>query len=115
MSTPGKREKWERKDYRDSTFDLAFEGFTPWDPDPANPLGVIHLTDLGNARRLIQHYGADLRHCFPWRKWCHWAGNCWKEDDSGAATRCHKATIFAPFGEAEKKIARIRKELEDNA
>src|SRR5262249_50246008 len=47
----------------------------------------INLTDVGNARRLVNRHGADMRHCHPWKKWLCWDGRRWSEDDTGEAVR----------------------------
>jgi hypothetical protein len=33
-----------------------------------------HLTDLGNAERLVALFGDDIRHCEPWRSFFVWDG-----------------------------------------
>ncbi len=30
---------------------------------------AFHLTDLGNAKRLVAKHGRDARYCYPWGKW----------------------------------------------
>src|SRR5262249_41530014 len=57
----------------------------------------IHLTDMGNAQRLAQHHGADLRHCHPWRKWLAWGGHHWQEDATAEATRRTKRMVASLF------------------
>lgn len=59
-----------------------------------------HLTDMGNAARLVRLHGADLRYCYPWARWLHWDGGRWAVDDCGEVTRRAKATIKTLFTEA---------------
>lgn len=59
-----------------------------------------HLTDLGNARRLVAQHGDVLRYCHPWRKWLTWDGRRWTVDSTGAAERCAKQTVKAIYAEA---------------
>jgi hypothetical protein len=133
------RSKWNRDDYRHRTVQKALEGRTEfYDPIKRNarrngrtaqaaprngthgeipatdgPAPVlVHLTDLGNARRLVGRHGEDLRHCFLWRKWCCWDGIRWRVDDTAATTRRIKDTICELFDKAQQQIAAIRKELE---
>ncbi len=77
------------------------------DPPPANE----HLTDLGNARRLVRDHGRDLRHCHPWRKWLVWDERRWKLDDSGEPARRAKAVVWAMFDEAIVLIREAQAEL----
>jgi Bifunctional DNA primase/polymerase, N-terminal/Primase C terminal 2 (PriCT-2) len=41
-------------------------------------------TDLGNARRLVERHGEDIRFVYEWRKWIIWNGNRWEIDSDGA-------------------------------
>ena len=44
----------------------------------------FRLTDLGNAERLIDQHGQDLRFCLDWSKWLVWDGRRWAIDKTGA-------------------------------
>lgn len=50
-----------------------------------------HLTDLGNAKRLVRLFGANLHHCpsIP-GGWLVWNGTCWTPDESGKVARYAK-------------------------
>jgi putative DNA primase/helicase len=52
-----------------------------------------HLSDQGNAQRLVLAYGSGLRYCYPWKKWLVWNGCQWKEDKTGLVQRRAKETI----------------------
>ncbi len=59
-----------------------------------------HLTDTGNAERLIDQHGDDLRYVHPWGKWLVWDGGRWKPDDSGEIERRARSTVRAIYAEA---------------
>ena len=58
-----------------------------------------HLTDLGNARRLVRLFGDDLRFCNH-RGWFTWSGKRWEQDETGAIDRLAKATVRLIYNEA---------------
>lgn len=73
---------------------------------------AVHLTDLGNARRLGARFGADLRYVAEWG-WMVWDGRRWVQDRTGAVMRMAKATVLAITAEArdvvdEKVAEKIR-------
>src|SRR5437764_1422690 len=49
--------------------------------------GPLHLTDQGNAQRLVRLHGDDFRHCFPWGKDLVWDGRRWRLDDTAELER----------------------------
>jgi putative DNA primase/helicase len=118
------RDKWERPDYRTKTIQNALAGRTEFysgnghasrggtAPKSAEE---IHLTDAGNAKRLVRSYGADLRYCHPWGKWLVWDGRRWLQDVTAAVTYRAKKTIAAWFAWAHTKIGEIAKQLEEAA
>lgn len=69
---------------------------------------AIRETDLGNARRLVNHFGAQLRYVGSWQKWLAWDGTRWRLDDTGAVDRFAQETVRRIFDEArdEKDDAR---------
>ncbi len=69
------------------------------EPRPLPPSGAVHLTDLGNARRLIQRHGADMRHVPAWG-WLCWDGKRWRQDDDGQIMRWAKDTAIALYDDA---------------
>jgi putative DNA primase/helicase len=42
----------------------------------------IQETDLGNAYRLVERHGNDLRYVSDWKKWLVWTGSNWQADES---------------------------------
>ena len=75
-----------------------------WEPAPVaeihQTVGTEHLTDLGNARRLVARHGADLRYCYAWRKPLAYDGCRWAVDDSAAIWRLAKDTVASIYIEA---------------
>jgi len=69
-------------------------------PTPGN----LHLTDLGNAERLVARHGADLRFCHPWARWLVWDGRRWAIDDAGEVKRRAKETVRAIYAEAAQAM-----------
>lgn len=66
----------------------------------APPETEYHLTDLGNARRLVALHGKDLRYCHPFGRWYVWDGRRWREDATAAVERLAKATVQEIYAEA---------------
>lgn len=64
------------------------------------PKNTFAMTDLGNAERLIYHYGELVRFCHLWKKWIIWDGKRWLKDDSGAIYRLAKDTVRSINAEA---------------
>jgi putative DNA primase/helicase len=58
-----------------------------------------HLTDLGNAERLVARFGRNLRHVAAWKKWLVWDGRRWVLDDAAGATRFAKQTARRVYSE----------------
>lgn len=60
----------------------------------------IHLTDRGNALRLVRQHGADFRHVHPWAKDLVWTGQRWQVDDTAQVERFAKGTVVRMYEEA---------------
>lgn len=74
------------------------------------PAGRRHeLTDLGNARRLVERFGEDIRYCQAWKSWLVWDGTRWRKDETGAVVRMAKEMAEAMLLEAQA----LRKEFQD--
>ena len=59
-----------------------------------------HLTDLGNARRLVAHAGGRIRFSHVWRKWLAWDGNRWATDEAGQVEQIAKEAVAKIYAEA---------------
>ncbi len=73
--------------------------------------GGIHLTDWGNAQRLVRHCGDDLHYVHPWKKWLHWNGHQWEVDHLGAVEMLAKRVIGDLFRWAGKQVEDISNQL----
>jgi putative DNA primase/helicase len=76
-----------------------------------DPLGY-HLTDVGNARRVVARHGKDLRFCHAWKEWFIWDGRRWAADETAEAVRRVKETQAALYRWAAEKLAELSKQGE---
>jgi P4 family phage/plasmid primase-like protien len=60
----------------------------------------LHLTDLGNAQRMVQFGGKDIRYSHPWGKWLVWDRTRWRIDDTAEVRRIAKRTVCRIYAEA---------------
>ncbi len=75
-----------------------------------------HLTDLGNARRLVSQQGSDLRYCHVSKRWLVWDGSVWAPDTTGEVMRRAKAAVGTIYAEAaQASDADIRKAIAAHA
>lgn len=90
---------------------MAGQGPTPARQDRApelkvvRPGGVDHSrprSDLGNAERLVDRFGEELRHCRKQGLWRYWDGRHWAIDQTGEAERRAKATVRSIYAEARR-------------
>ena len=72
-------------------------GHDPWAGGRERP-----LTDLGNAERLRDLHGADLRFDYTRKKWVHWDERRWAEDTTGEVERRAKEAVRSIFDEAKR-------------
>ncbi len=51
------------------------------------PVGVdgLHLTELGNAERLVASHGDEIRYVAAWGQWLRWDGTRWATDHDAVA------------------------------
>jgi putative DNA primase/helicase len=66
---------------------------------PETRPGVYHRTDLGNARRLTDQHGANLRHVAAWGSWLIWDTTRWLRDETSEIMRRAIATIKSMWAE----------------
>jgi putative DNA primase/helicase len=60
---------------------------------PGRARSDYRLDDVGNAQRLVDRHGRDLRYVFPWQRWLVWDGRRWIADDTGEVERRAKETL----------------------
>ena len=69
-------------------------------------------TESGNAERLVDQFGQDLRFCYAWKSWLYWDGRRWKRDTSGMVRRFAKIVMRSIYVEAGRaKTDTIRKAI----
>ena len=61
---------------------------------------VFHLTDMGNARRLVYQHGEDLHYSYSLKKWFAFDGTRWLEDNPEGIERRAKETVLSIYREA---------------
>jgi len=62
--------------------------------------GQPSQTDLGNAQRLVEAEGENIRYCYKNKSWYVWDGRMWSKDQSGAIYRKAKQTAKGMLNEA---------------
>lgn len=69
-------------------------------PPLAGLAGVRMLTDMGNAERLADRHGAQLRYVQAFRRFYVWDGSRFRPDDTGRAEQLAKDTVRSIYSEA---------------
>ncbi len=62
----------------------------------------FNLTDMGNANRLVHHFGKDIRYCKAWSKWLIWDGRRWAEDRTDKIFQYAKKTVLFVYDEISR-------------
>jgi len=83
---------------------------------------LYHLTDQGNAERLILLHGNEIRYCYPFKCWYIWAEGRWDQDRTGLLKRfCKdvirallKEAIDAPDADTRKRFVNFSQSCETN-
>ncbi|MEL6345616.1 MAG: phage/plasmid primase, P4 family [Myxococcota bacterium] len=71
--------------------------------DPDDPvINGYRLTDLGNARRMLDQRGEDLRFCVGDGKWYVWDRHRWRRDDLGEINQIAKCVAASIQGDADR-------------
>ena len=84
----------------------ASEVFKPFPevPDPES----FHLTDMGNARRLVARHGELLRYVLEWG-WLVWDGTRFSKDSTGQVVQLAKETVRQIYVEASRATERAER------
>ena len=73
-----------------------------WNNEPnAN---THHLTELGNAKRMVSAHGDNIKYIVEYKKWIYWDGRMWKEDVDGYIERLAKDIAMSIYEEASKEL-----------
>lgn len=105
---------------RSNLHDLT-EKLRALDADPPQGNGALnpdapHLTDLGNAKRLVARHGENIRYCGAKTQWLVWDEARWRWDEDGAIERLAKDTIINLYREAAEVATKAeRNELINHA
>jgi len=75
------------------------------EPPPKRP-----FTDTGNAERLADRHGRDLRYCHTFGKWFVYDERRWRRDDTDDVARRAKETTRAIYAEAEQAETKEERE-----
>lgn len=72
----------------------------------------FHLTELGNANRLVSRHGNDLRFVPSIKQWIAWDGTCWRPDTTQEVMRRAQDTVLAIYKDLDdKQSPKVRKEI----
>lgn len=63
---------------------------------------IEHLTDAGNARRLVRYHGMDIRYIPEFKHWLIWGDTRWLMDDAGTIMQRAKDTATLIYSEAKQ-------------
>ncbi|MEX3713623.1 phage/plasmid primase, P4 family [Cytobacillus horneckiae] len=73
----------------------------------------FHLTELGNAERIVYYHGENLKYCNE-LEWLIWNGKRWEEDSKRRIEALTATTLRAIYGEAKSEEDKYRsKQLND--
>jgi putative DNA primase/helicase len=78
----------------------------------ALPDDPLHLTDRGNAQRLAQVHGQDIRHVGDWDRWYLWDGKRFALSDRFSVRRLAVCVAQDLFREAHQKIGELGAKME---
>ena len=67
-----------------------------------DPKRNYHHSDLGNAQRLVDRHGLNLRYVVEWGRWLIWRDGRWNVDNNFEIERLAKETVTAMWDEAKK-------------
>jgi putative DNA primase/helicase len=59
----------------------------------------FHLTELGNAKRLVSKFGSSLRYVVEFKQWIVWKGDRWMFDETGEIHRLAKKVTLGIYEE----------------
>jgi len=79
------------------------------EPDGDQPAEGFHLTDLGNAKRLVHRFGNNFHHCHELGPLV-WDGRRWARDTAGRLDQLAKKTVLGIYGAAAECQNQDRRE-----
>ncbi|MBA2882078.1 putative DNA primase/helicase [Desulfosalsimonas propionicica] len=105
------RPKWDEAHYSDgstygqTTIQKAIEtsgNSRQEKPETSTQQPEFNRTDLGNAERLVYHFGDKIRYCHAWKTWFIWDGCRWCPDETNRIREFAKQTVRLIYHEAKK-------------
>lgn len=110
---------WSQKELLHKVQSARADGRRPWrylvGQEAERPRGPRPLTDTGNAERLVDSFGQDIR----WNAsmgWLDWDGRRWQRDDQKRVYSFAKQAVRRIYGEAEANDSEdVRKALGKHA
>ncbi len=76
---------------------------------------LFRLDDIGNAKRLVYRFGAQLRHCWQQNTWYIWEGRYWSRDTIGQLQQFAKSTVEWMHEDASLKGGDVGPKLRKHA
>lgn len=99
------RDKWDEnrgsQTYGQMTIDRACRDTRSVDGDVTR----YRYTEGGNANRLSDMHGGDLRFCGHMNTWFVWDGNRWAEDKTSVVYQLSRDVVHQLYAEAKQKLA----------
>lgn len=81
----------------------SLNGHAPDMPIAPAEAESFHLTEQGNAERLVKLYGVDIHYSYVWNKWSNFDTIRWRVDITGQVVRHAKETIRSILKEASEE------------
>lgn len=108
------RPKWDEEHgsqtYGEMTIDRACRDTRSVDGDETR----YRYTEGGNANRLADLHGKDLRYCGHMNSWLIWDGNRWKIDDTGVVYQMSRDVVSQLYAEARNKLTSMQQRGNEN-
>jgi len=77
---------------------------------PVDFVELLHLTETGNATRLVERHGEDLLYVPLWKRWLAWDGMRFARDETQEIVRRAQDTVLALYSEAQELPSQAERE-----
>jgi putative DNA primase/helicase len=112
------RPKWDEQHGAETYAAMTIRKALAMGSDDGRPNGQpegetddVHLTDWGNAQRLVRHFDDDLQFVHTWGKWVAWNGRGWDLDHLGVVEARAKRVIADLYCWATHQVEVIGEKL----
>lgn len=95
-------------DYNDVLLAIGLDGVRGIINSAVRPVIVpegFHLTDMGNADRLIAAHGPNIRYVYEWENWVAWNSTHWQRDSGAQIAQMAQATAMSIRDEAANAMS----------